>query len=108
MTLKDIPLTETVFYILLALRSPKHGYAIIQDVEKLTQGRVVLGPGTLYGALKKLEQKKWIEVVSVDLESRKKKEYRITSAGRKAFEEERARLREALHNSELMEQQTHD
>lgn len=108
MSIKDIPLTETIFYILLALRTPKHGYAIIQDVSALTAGRVVLGAGTLYGALKTLEQKEWIEVTSVDPGSRKKKEYRITPAGRKIFEEERARLAEALANAELMEERAHD
>ena len=48
---KNTPLTEAIFYILLALRKPNHGYGIIQEVEALTAGRVVLGPGTLYGAI---------------------------------------------------------
>lgn len=44
---KQTPLTEALFYILLSLRKPNHGYGIIQEVEGLTGGRVVLGPGTL-------------------------------------------------------------
>lgn len=108
MPIKDIPLTEVIFYILLALRTPRHGYAIIQDVSALTRGRVVLGAGTLYGALKTLEQKKWIEVTCVDPGSRKKKEYRLTPCGRQVFEDERARLKEALENAELMEKCEHD
>ena len=50
MSEKETPLTEAFFYILLALRLPNHGYGVIQEVEELTKGRVVLGAGTLYGA----------------------------------------------------------
>lgn len=101
---KNIPLTEAVFYILLAVRTPNHGYGIIQEVERLTDGRVILGAGTLYGAIQTLEKKNWIRVYSVDTESRKKKEYVITALGREVFEEERARLEELLKNAELMEE----
>ncbi|MBP3487924.1 MAG: helix-turn-helix transcriptional regulator [Roseburia sp.] len=101
---KNIPLTEAVFYILLAVRTPNHGYGIIQEVERLTDGRVTLGAGTLYGAIQTLEKKNWIRVYSVDTESRKKKEYVITALGREVFEEERARLEELLKNAELMEE----
>ena len=57
MTEKDIPLTEAVYYILLAVRKPNHGYGIIQEVEQLTNGRVVLGAGTLYGAVQTLQRR---------------------------------------------------
>lgn len=101
---KNIPLTEAVFYILLAVRTPNHGYGIIQEVEQLTDGRVTLGAGTLYGAIQTLEKKNWIRVYSVDTESRKKKEYVITALGREVFAEERARLEELLKNAGLMEE----
>ena len=101
MTEKDIPLTEAV-YILLAVRKPNHGYGIIQEVEQLTNGRVVLGAGTLYGAVQTLQKKKWIDIYSVDTESRKKKEYVITDLGKEVFEAERARLEELLGNADLM------
>ncbi len=100
---KNMPLTEALFYILLAVRKPNHGYGIIQEVEELTKGRVVLGPGTLYGAIQSLVKKDWIRIYSEDTESRKKKEYIITDAGKAAFEEERARLQELLQNAKLME-----
>ena len=96
---KNIPLTEALFYILLAVRKPNHGYGIIQEVEELTHGRVVLGPGTLYGAIQSLVKKDWIRIYSEDTESRKKKEYLITAAGRATFEEERTRLTELLENA---------
>ncbi len=103
MTDKDLPLTEAVYYILLALRRPNHGYGIIQEVEQLTAGRVSLGAGTLYGAIQTLQKKGWIDIYSVDTESRKKKEYLITDAGKKVFRAERARLQELLNNAKLME-----
>lgn len=99
---KNIPLSEVVFYILLAVRKPNHGYGIIQEVEELTGGRVVLGAGTLYGAIQTLEKKKWISIYSVDTESRKKKEYIITDLGIKVFKEEEKRLEELLENAKLV------
>ena len=100
---KDLPLTEAVFYILLAVRRPNHGYGIIGEVEEMTAGRVVLGAGTLYGALQTLEKKGWITVVSADAGSRKKKEYVITETGREVFTAERERIAELLKNSALID-----
>jgi len=100
---KDLPLTEAVYYILLALRKPNHGYGITQEVEQLTGGRVALGAGTLYGAIQTLQKKGWIDIYSVETESRKKKEYVITDAGREVFEAEKERLQELLNNAKLME-----
>lgn len=102
---KNTPLTEALFYILLAVRKPNHGYGIIQEVEELTTGRVVLGPGTLYGAIQSLEKKGWIRIYSEDTKSRKKKEYLITEAGKTAFGEEKKRLEELLHNAVLIEEE---
>ena len=99
---KNTPLTEALFYILLAVRKPNHGYGIIQEIEELTKGRVVLGPGTLYGAIQSLVKKGWIEIFSEDKESRKKKEYLITDEGKKAFEEELSRLEELVTNAACM------
>ena len=82
MSEKETPLTEAFFYILLALRRPNHGYGVIQEVEKLTKGRVVLGAGTLYGALQTMQKREWIRIYSEDTESRRKKEYIITDTGR--------------------------
>lgn len=99
---KNTPLTEALFYILLAVRKPNHGYGIIQEIEELTKGRVVLGPGTLYGAIQSLVKKGWIEIYSEDKESRKKKEYLITDEGKNAFEEELKRLEQLVANAALM------
>ncbi len=96
---KNQPLTEALFYILLAVRRPVHGYGIILEVEEMTGGRVTLGPGTLYGAINTLLERGWIVLYSAELGSRKKKEYVITPA-------ERARLRELVRNGEKMEDET--
>ena len=92
-------LTEAVFYILLSLHEPMHGYALMQNIDRLTEGRVVLGPGTLYGAINALVQKRWIIAVSAVRDTRKK-EYKITDDGRYAFQKEIDRLKELLRNGE--------
>ena len=104
MSEKETPLTEAFYYILLALRKPNHGYGVIQEIEQLTGGRVVLGPGTLYGALQTMQKREWIRIYSQDTESRKKKEYIITDLGRAAFEAEKSHLEELLSNAKLMEE----
>ena len=105
---KNLPLTEALFYILLAVRKPNHGYGITQEIEELTNGRVTLGPGTLYGAIQSLVKKDWIRIYSEDTESRKKKEYLITDEGRAVFEAEKERLNELVKNAALMEGNNND
>lgn len=90
-------LTEAVFYILLSLFQPLHGYGIMQHVGALSHGRVTLGAGTLYGALGTLLEKGWISP-QAGAKDERKKEYMITSAGRQAVEAELARLAELLEN----------
>lgn len=105
---KNTPLTEALFYILLSVRKPNHGYGIIQEIEELTKGRVVLGAGTLYGAIQTMEAKGWIEVYSQETGSRKKKEYIITDMGKTIFAEETVRLAELLENSKLIWEETNE
>lgn len=100
----NTPMTEAIYYILLAVRHPNHGYGIIQEVSEITGGRVVLGPGTLYGAINSLLKKGWLTLYSEDTASRKKKEYLITETGKAQFEAELRRLRELLENGKRMEE----
>lgn len=100
---KSIPLTEALFYILLTLRVPNHGYGIIQEITEMTQGRFLMGPGTLYGALNSMLSKGWIKLYSEDKESRKKKEYLITDHGKEVFWQEVHRLQELIDNAKKME-----
>ena len=92
-------LTEAVYYILLALHTPMHGYGIMQVVAQMSGGRVSLGPGTLYGAISTLLEKQWIEAATAANDTRKK-EYRLTQLGRDIVEAEIIRLKELLLNGE--------
>lgn len=90
-------MTEAVYYILLSLMKPMHGYGIMQNVEQLSNGRVKLAAGTLYGAINTLLEKGWITALSSDKESRKK-EYQITKQGKEMLQDEIIRLQELLEN----------
>lgn len=90
-------LTEAVYYILLSLMTPLHGYGIMQNVEALSRGRVRLAAGTLYGALNTMLERGWIRALPGALDSRKK-EYVITDRGRDILVGEIDRLHELLDN----------
>ena len=96
----SIPMTETTFFILLSLApGPGHGYAIMKDVQKLSQGRVTLSTGTLYGALKRLLEQGWIERVddpAAAENGRERKAYRLTNLGQAALDGEVERLNALL------------
>lgn len=93
--MESVALTEAVFYILLSLDSPMHGYGIMQNTEQLSGGRVHLAAGTLYGALNTLLEKGWIQALPG---SGRKKEYQLTDTGRQMVRAELCRLRELLEN----------
>ena len=101
----QLPLTESTFFILLSLApGPKHGYAILKDVEALSDGRLVLSTGTLYGALKRMLDGVWIERVpdpEPDESNRERKAYRLTKLGRRILDAETARLRRLVGLAEL-------
>ena len=99
--MENIALTEAVFYILLSLSEPLHGYGIMQNAEKLSNGRVKLAAGTLYGAINALLEKGWITSVPGDSGDRKK-EYVITESGKKAVLSEIERLKELVSNGEKL------
>ena len=90
-------LTEAVYYILLSLTSPLHGYGIMQNVEQISNGRVKLAAGTLYGAINTLLEKGWIMALSEKKGSRKK-EYLITEQGKEILRSEIDRLKELIEN----------
>ena len=88
------PLTEPVLWILLSLASqPRHGYSLMKDVESLSEGRVRLGTGTMYGALGRLLEESWIEPFEQLDTSREKQAYRLTATGRARLRDELDRLR---------------
>lgn len=90
-------LTEAVYYILLSLTEPLHGYGIMQNAQYLSKGRVTLAAGTLYGAINTLIDKGWIRALPEEKDSRKK-EYIITNLGREVLMGEINRLEELIAN----------
>ncbi len=96
--LKFSPLSEATYYILISLTKPLHGYGIIKKVEEITGGRLVIAPGTLYGALTNLLSNDLIKLDSEDLYGKKKKTYIVTSNGTKLLYYEINRLREMVDN----------
>lgn len=95
------PLTEAVFYILVVLHKPMHGYGIMQYVREISKDRVNLGPGTLYGAVTTLLEKGWIRALSNGADNRKK-EYETTPLGRVVVQEELTRLRELIDTGQAI------
>lgn len=86
--------TEPALLILASLAGgDKHGYAMIEDIEQLSGMR--LGPGTLYGALARLERRGWIESLPSD---DRRRPYRITGAGASALREQLGGMRELAAN----------
>jgi DNA-binding PadR family transcriptional regulator len=98
---ESMALTEGVYYILLSLFEPLHGYGIMQNVERLSAGRVRLAAGTLYGALNVLLERGWIRAADEGVFERKK-EYVVTEQGKAALRNELARLRELVRNGETV------
>ena len=88
---KYLPLTETTYYILVALLEPGHGYYIMQKVEELSKGKVRIAAGTMYGAIENLLKQKLIR--SVPSEDKRRKMYVITDRGKEVLRMEIARLK---------------
>ena len=104
------PLSEAVFFILLSIhQAPKHGYAILKEVEFLSEGRVQLSTGTLYGAIKRLLEKNWIvQVLNQDEQkrtNRPRKQYALTFAGKQVLEMEISRMKALLTAAESVQDQ---
>ncbi len=97
------PLTEATYFILLSLaEQPKHGYAIMKDIQDLSSGRIIFSTGTLYGAIKRLLQANWIcrsELINQPYPNRERKAYALTDTGRRVLEAEYQRLSHLLQIS---------
>jgi DNA-binding PadR family transcriptional regulator len=92
----NAPLTEATFFIMLSLAPErKHGYAIMKDVQTLSENRIVLSTGTLYGVLKRLLEQDWIERVDDPGANgnRERKAYVLTNRGRRVLDTEVSRLK---------------
>lgn len=92
-------LTEAVYYILLALQEPLHGYGIMQQTTSLSNGRLSISAGTLYGALSNLLEKGWIKPYGEsEVQDGRRKQYQITDAGKEVLKAELERLEELVEN----------
>ena len=89
------PLTEPVLLILTSLAAcARHGYALMKDIAALSNGRVRMSTGTLYGALRRLLEDGWIERFEQEDTSREKQAYRLTAEGRRQLECEVERMKQ--------------
>jgi len=90
-------LTEPMYYVLLCLKKPLHGYGIMQKIDEITGGRVKVGPGTLYNLIDRFEKEKIVQrVESVG----KKKTYQLTNKGLELLKEEIKRLKMLISDGE--------
>jgi len=101
--IQQLPLTEPTFLILLSLaNSKKHGYAIMKDVPQLSNERIKLGTGTLYGALGRLLDQGWIIRVEEEQPTgRQRKAYELSDLGRRILMAESDRLQALSESAQL-------
>jgi len=92
-----LPLPAPFFQILIALAAGEsHGYAIMQDVEERTAGRLRLNPGTLYGSIKRMLEQGLIQETRRSADDERRRYYKLTTLGRRTAMAETARLQETL------------
>lgn len=96
------PMTEAMFYILLALLHPGHGYGMMQRIRELSGGRLEMGPGTLYGVLTRMKKEGLIVLTG---EEERRKNYAITDAGRQALRREYRRLQLMVRDGRILEEE---
>lgn len=103
--LSQLPLREPTFFMLLSLSpGPKHGYAILKEVESLSEGRLKLSTGTLYGGIRRLLDLGWIRRVEDPIPNdtdRERKSYDLTDLGRRVLNAEIARLQKLVAVAEM-------
>jgi len=95
------PMTEAMYYILLALINPNHGYQLMAAIQRVSNGRIKMGPGTLYGVLTRLQKDNLIEILNDD---GRRKTYAITKEGRAALRVEYKRLQDMIQDGRILEE----
>ena len=100
-----MPMTETAFYILLSLSEPRHGYGVIKFVEELTEGRIKLGSGTVYGTLSKMQKD---NIITVYADGHRKTIYEISQIGKELIRSEIARISKLYADAKSQEVHFHD
>lgn len=97
------PMTEAMYYILLALVRPGHGYGMMKRIKELSRGRVDMGPGTLYGVLSRMRADGWIEQMESGEGDARRKTYRLTALGREELRREYARLKSLVEDGAFLD-----
>jgi len=95
------PMTEAMYYVLLALMRPNHGYQLMQAITEVSNGRLKMGPGTLYGVLARMQKDGLISLAEDD---GRRKTYHITKEGEQALRTEYQRLKALIDDSEILEE----
>lgn len=90
------PMTESGFYILFCLQQPQHGYGISRLVRQMTGGELIIGAGTMYGTLSKMEKD---GLIAFEREEEKRKLYHITELGKEILQLELRRIERLYKNS---------
>jgi len=83
------PMTEAMYYVLLALMNPNHGYSLMSAITEVSHGRVNMGPGTLYGVLARIQKE---GLITLSEDDGRRKVYTITDEGQEALKNEYSRL----------------
>jgi len=92
-------LTEPMYYILLCLLNPMHGYGIMQRIDEITKGRVKVGPGTLYALISRFEKEEIVIKVSSE---NGKKTYILTEKGKEILNDEYDRLNQLVNDGAVL------
>lgn len=101
MTYSGGPMTEAMYYVLLALVNPNHGYQLMHSISEVSNERIKMGPGTLYGVLSRMEKDGLISLVEVD---GRRKTYEITQEGKLALRTEYGRLKSQIADGKMIEE----
>ncbi|MGV2941995.1 PadR family transcriptional regulator [Mesobacillus sp. LC4] len=95
------PMTEAMYYVLLALMRPNHGYQLMHAITEVSNGRLNMGPGTLYGVLSRMQKDGLISLAEND---GRRKTYEITLEGKQALQVEYDRLKALIQDSWILEE----
>ena len=94
------PMTEAMYYVLLALMRPNHGYQLMQSITEVSNGRLKMGPGTLYGVLSRMHKE---GLIYLSQDDGRRKTYGITDFGEQALKMEYSRLKAVIEDSSILE-----
>lgn len=94
-------MTEAMYYVLLALMNPNHGYQLMNAITEVSNGRIKMGPGTLYGVLSRMQKDGLISLAEDD---GRRKTYQITSEGKHALRIEFSRLKAMIQDGNMLEE----